>query len=92
MDTASRGIECAAPAETYRSLPAMPKHDHDGADPHETSASLANTASIHLRGYPMGQLRTANKRHKRAALALQIRKKPVKVEPAAISKPAEAVR
>jgi hypothetical protein len=40
----------------------------------------------------MGQLRTANKRHKRTALALQIRNKPVKVEPAAISKPTETVR
>lgn len=40
----------------------------------------------------MGQLRTANKRHKRAVLALQIRNKSVKVAPAAISKPAKAIR
>ncbi len=38
----------------------------------------------------MGQLRTANKRHKRAIVALQVRNKPEQVEPAASSKPAKA--
>lgn len=38
----------------------------------------------------MGQLRTANKRHKRAIVALQARNKPEKIEPAASSKPAKA--
>jgi hypothetical protein len=70
----------------------MPKHDHDRGDPHETNANLAKTASILLRGYSMGQLRTANKRHKRAVRALQIRNTPAKVEAAAVSKPAKAVR
>ncbi len=40
----------------------------------------------------MGQLRTANKRHKRAVLARQTHSKPAKVEPAATSKPAKSVR
>lgn len=40
----------------------------------------------------MGQLRTANKRHKRAIVALQARNKPAKVELVASSKLAEASR
>jgi len=35
----------------------------------------------------MGQLRTANKRHKRAIVALQARNKPAKIAPVASSKP-----
>lgn len=44
-----------------------------------TDADLANTATdSNLTGYSMGQLRTANKRHKRAIVALQARKASVK--------------
>jgi len=38
----------------------------------------------------MGQLRTANKRHKRAIVALQARNKSEKVEAAASNTPAKA--
>jgi hypothetical protein len=38
----------------------------------------------------MGKLRTANKRHKRAVIALRAHNKPGKVEPVASGKPAKA--
>ncbi len=40
----------------------------------------------------MGQLRTANKRHKRAIVALQARNKPAKNEPAASRKSIKEAR
>ena len=53
-----------------------------------TDAVLANSAIDFPIGYsPMGQLRTTNKRHKRAIAARQTRKEPVEKAKDAASSP-----
>jgi hypothetical protein len=55
-----------------------------------TDADLANTATdFNPTGYFMGQLRTANKRHKRAIVATQARKTAAQA-PAVTKEPVKA--
>lgn len=62
-----------------------------GVDHRMTEADLARAATdLIIKGFNMGQLRTANKRHNRALAALQARKSAAKTSVAAPRPAAEA--
>lgn len=64
------------PPQSRSSLSARPKRDHGVALLHVTDAVLAISAADFAKDWTaMGKLRTANKRHNRAIVTAQARKK-----------------
>ncbi len=75
------------------SLSSAPVYDHGEPDQHPTDATLANTATdSNLTGSSMANIRSANRRHKRALVSVQTRKKLAEQALVANAKPTKAAR